>query len=95
MISGIYKMNVEITKPLSLGCNVKYLNRLLSDYSLWELVDFLKSFKLAEARREEASKHHKFDKVNNKKAMEFPPINPEFLKLKEAIEKEIRNKQNA
>lgn len=74
---------------------MKYLNKEIAEYSIWDLTIILNSLKVAEARREEASKHHKFDKVNNKKAMEFPPINSEFLKLKEAIEKEIRNKQNA
>ena len=48
----------------------------------------------AEKRREVASKHKKFDKANNIKAMEFPPINPEYFKIKTAIEEEIRKKQN-
>ena len=61
-----------------------YRGKLLSAYSLWELGEIEASLKEAEAKREEASKHHKFDKVNNKKALEFPSINPEFLKLKNA-----------
>ncbi len=72
-----------------------YCGKALSEYSLWDLGVIEKSLKDAEAKREEASKHHKFDKIKNKKAMEFPPPNPEFLKLKSAIEAEIRKKQNA
>lgn len=68
---------------------MNYLGKPLFEYSLWELGDIEKSFKDAEAKREEASKHSKFEK------MEFPSPNPEFLKLKDAIEEEIRNRQNA
>jgi hypothetical protein len=71
-----------------------YCGKHLSDYSLWELATIEKSLLDAEARRDEASKHVKFNKATNKKAMEFPPPNPEFLKLKSAIEVEIRNRQN-
>lgn len=71
-----------------------YNGKELSEYSLWELQAIKTSLKEAEDKREEASKHHKFDKVNNKKAMEFPPPNPNFLILKEAVEEEIRKKQN-
>ena len=72
-----------------------YNGKELSNYPLWDLGLIEKSLKEAEARRNEASKHHKFDKVRNKKAIEFPPPNPEFLKLKEAVEEAIRKKQNA
>lgn len=71
-----------------------YCGQSLSAYSLWDLGMIEKSLLDAEARREEASKHYKFDKIKNKKAMEFPSPNPEFLKLKSAIEIEIRNRQN-
>lgn len=71
-----------------------YNGKPLSSYDLWALGELEASLKAAEARREEASKHHKFDKVNNKKAMDFPPPNPEFLKLKNAVEEAIRKKQN-
>lgn len=73
---------------------MNYQNKPLSEYSLWELGDIEKSLKEAEARREEASKHPKFDKASNKKAMEFPPPNPAFIELKTAIEEEIRKRQN-
>ena len=72
-----------------------YNDKLLTDYSLWDLGLVLKTLRDAEAKREEASKHPKFDTKNNKKAIPFPPPNPNFLKLKDAIEAEIRKKQNA
>lgn len=59
-----------------------------------QLEGLLKGLQAAEAKRGEASKHLKFDKVNNKKAMEFPNTNPAFLKLKIAIEEEIRKRKN-
>lgn len=72
----------------------KYGGKDISTYSLWELGDFLKRIEEAEDKREAASKHKKFDKANNKQAMEFPPPNPEYLKIKNAIIEEIRKKQN-
>lgn len=74
---------------------MKYGGKEISEYDLWELGDIEKTFKDAMNRRDAASKHEKFDKTKNKNAMEFPPINPEFLKLKDEVEKEIRKKQNA
>lgn len=74
--------------------DVVYKGNRLSHYSLWELGTIKHELNAALANREEASKHHKFDKKNNKKALEFPPINPEFLKLKNAVELEIRKRQN-
>lgn len=67
---------------------MNYLGKPISEHSLWALGEILKSFNDAETKREAASKHPKFEK------MEFPPVNPEFLKLKEAVELEIRKKQN-
>lgn len=66
-----------------------YNGKLISEHSLWDLGIIEKSLNEAIAKREKASQHSKFNK------MEFPPINPEFLKLKEAVEAEIRKKQNA
>lgn len=71
-----------------------YNGKPLSSYSLWDLGKVYQSLKEAEAKREEASKHPKFDTKNNKKAIPFPPPNPNFLKLKDAIELEIRKKQS-
>lgn len=67
---------------------MNYLGKPLDEYSLWELGIIETNLKEAEAKREKASKHSKFEK------MEFPPINPEFLKLKKAVEEAIRKKQN-
>lgn len=72
-----------------------YGEKPLSAYSLWELGLIEKSLKDAMAKRNEASKHPKFDKNNAKNVGSLPPPNPEFLKLKTAIEEEIRKKQNA
>lgn len=72
-----------------------YCGQPVSSYSLWELGAIKQSLLDAEARREVASKHPKFDKNNSKNVGSFPPPNPEFLKLKSAIETEIRNRQNA
>jgi len=74
---------------------IKYGSKPLSDYSLWELGLIEMSLKQAEARREEASKHQKFSKSNPKNVGAFPAPNPEFVKLKIAIEEEIKRKQNA
>lgn len=68
---------------------MNYLGKPILEHDLWALGEILKSFKDAEAKREIASKHEKFKK------MEFPPPNPSFLELKEAVELEIRKKQNA
>lgn len=67
----------------------EYKGKALVDYTLWELGDILTSFVEAETKRNEASTHKKF------KDMEFPPINPNFVKLKNQVEETIRNKQNA
>lgn len=79
---------------------MKYGGREISEYSLWELGNIETAFKTTLDKREAASKHVKFneDRVINDKnvvKMEFPPINPEFLKLKAEVEAEIRKKQNA
>lgn len=73
---------------------IQYGGKSISSYSLWGLGQFLERMEEAEKKREVASKHKKFDKANNIKAMEFPPINPEYFKIKTAIEEEIRKKQN-
>lgn len=75
-----------------------YQNKPLSAYSLWELGLVEKDIQAALARREEASKHPKFnvDRMKDGKKilkMPFPPPNVEFLKLKDAIEAEIKNRQ--
>ena len=66
-----------------------YQGAPLSSYSLWELGQFEKSFIEADKKREEASTHEKLIKRNIK----LPPPNPEYLKLKSAIENEIKFRQ--
>lgn len=66
-----------------------YAGKDLTDYDLWALGMLLQTFKNAEKKREEASKHPKFNKLK------LPPINPTFLELKNEVEKEIRKKQGA
>ena len=76
-----------------------YGNKPLANINLWELGEILNRLNEAEARREAAAKHAKFNtdrQVNGKKVlkMDFPPPNPEFSKLKNAIELEIKRKQS-
>lgn len=66
-----------------------YRGQPLSSYKLWDLGLIEKSLKEAEAVREEAAKHPKFTKMK----ITLPPPNVEFLKLKDAIETEIKNRQ--
>jgi len=68
-------------EPLSYG------GKLISAMSLWELGDVEKILNKSLADREEAAKHPKFG------TMELPPPNPKFLELKNAVELEIKNKQ--
>lgn len=63
-----------------------YNGKLISSYDVWALGTILKSMNDALAKREEARTNKKFDK------MAFPTPNPEFLKLKTAIEEEIKRK---
>lgn len=72
-----------------------YAGKDLAILDLWALSDILKSLNAAEERRELASKHPKFDRASNAKAMEFPPPNPEFLKLKAEVEAQIKQRQGA
>lgn len=74
--------------------DISYGGKPLSLYNLWELGQFLKRIEEAEDKREKASKHKKFDKATNKQAMEFPPANAEYFKIKNAIIEEIRKKQD-
>jgi hypothetical protein len=68
-----------------------YQSQPLSSYSLWELGQFLKTFIDADKRREDAANHERLKKRNIK----LPPPNPEYLKLKSAIEAEIKFRQEA
>lgn len=72
---------------------MKHAGRDIADLELPQLEAILNGLQIAESQREKARLHHKFDKVSNKKALEFPPINPNFLKLKNAIVEEIKNRK--
>lgn len=67
----------------------EYKGKSLTDYTLWELGEIAVTLTEAEDRRIAASTNTKFEK------MEFPPINPNFVKLKNQVQLEIRKKQNA
>lgn len=71
---------------------VSYGGKPLSQYGLWELGQFLKNIEAAEAKREEAAKHPKFS--DKKTKLFLPNPNPEYFKIKEAIEAEIKKRQN-
>jgi hypothetical protein len=73
----------------------KYRGKELKEYFTSQLEAILGGLQSALNKRNEASKHPKFDKINNKKGMDFPPPNPEFLKLKTAIEEELKVRKNA
>lgn len=78
---------------------ISYGGKPLSQYSLWELGQFKANIEKAEEQREKASKHVKFneDRVINNKTVQkinFPDPNPNYFKIKEAIEEEIRKRQN-
>lgn len=64
-----------------------YKGQELATYDLWDLGQILADLELAVAKRTEASNHPKFQK------MQFPPPNPEFLKLKTEVENLIRERQ--
>lgn len=66
-----------------------YRGQPLSSLSLWELGLVEKSIKEAEAVREATKDHPRLVKRN----LVLPSPNPEFLKLKEAIENEIKSRQ--
>ena len=68
---------------------MNYHGKDLSTFFTSQLEAILGGLQDAENKRNEASKHEKFRK------MPFPPPNPEFLKLKSAIEEEIRKRKNA
>ena len=72
--------------------DISYGGKPISQYSLWELGDFLKRIEAAEDKREAASKHKKFNNPNEK--LILPEANPKYLEIKNAITEEIRKKQN-
>lgn len=63
----------------------------LSSMNLWALGKLLDHLTNQEDARAKASMHKKFNDRTTK--LKLPPPNPEFLKLKDAVEAEIRKKQ--
>lgn len=66
---------------------MKYLNKELSEYNVWELCAILSHFNSMEAKRDKSKQHIKFNK------MDFPSPNPAYLELKQSIEQEIENRK--
>lgn len=64
----------------------------ISDLSDKELLEALSSYQEAEDKRNDASKHPKFDKESPKYIGEFPPINPEFAEIKKGLIEEIEKR---
>ena len=79
---------------------MKYKNKELSEFSLWELEQAKYEFDHAEARRDNASKHPKFNEdrvINNQKIpkMEMAEIaNPAYIELKQAIQEEFEKRKS-
>lgn len=72
---------------------MKLAGRDLTDLSLEQLTASLAAMQSADADRQIASTHHKFDKMNNPKAIVFPANNPSFEKLRIAIKEEIEKRK--
>lgn len=70
---------------------MKYHLTEVSELDDWTLTIAYENCNKAEKQREEASKHPKFN-VGNKR-MEFPPVNPEFIKLKNEIIDEMKKRE--
>ena len=71
-----------------------YNNKDLKEYSPSQLEAILSGLQASEQKRNEAASHPKFDKSHPKYVGSFPPPNPEFLKLKSAIEEELKVRKN-
>lgn len=68
---------------------MKLAGRDLSELSLEQLTSSLAAMQDAGNNRLEASRHYKFDKANNPKAILFPANGSAFENLKIAIQEEI------
>lgn len=71
-----------------------YKGKPTEDFTDTELATTANEFDAAIEKRKKASFHKKFNKELDPNAMEFPPINPEFLKLKIAIDQEVEKRKN-
>jgi hypothetical protein len=65
-----------------------YRGKKLGDYTSEQLKAILVNMAGVLETRIHASKHDKFTRTDGK-ALEFPPLNPNFVKLKSAIENEL------
>ena len=72
---------------------MKYGHKEISELLDIEIVQAYQNCLHAEHKRATASLHFKFDKVNNKKAMEFPDINPAFIELKDELAREMKKRK--
>jgi hypothetical protein len=68
-----------------------YQGKTLALMDLWALGLLLDYLTDQEDRRTAATKHEKFN--NPKTKLKLPPPNPKFIELKNAVEAEIRKKQ--
>jgi hypothetical protein len=69
----------------------------LKSYTLKQLVHVAEELMRVEAKRILASNHEKFNKdrtINGRivKKMDFPSVNPNFTKLKHAVELELKER---
>lgn len=69
-----------------------YNGKPLSSMDLWALGALLDYLTDQEDRRALARKHKKFNDPKTK--LTLPPPNPKFIELKNAVETEIRKRQN-
>jgi len=66
----------------------------ISELDDWTLTEAYNNCGQAERQREKASQHTKFNADTDKrKKMEFPPINPQFVKMKNEIEIEMKKRK--
>lgn len=68
---------------------MNYLGKPLSEYFTSQLKSILSGLQAAENKRNTAASHDKFKKMN------FPEPNTEFVKLKSAIEEELKGRKDA
>lgn len=70
---------------------MKYQLKEISELDDWFLIDAYDKCGQAEKQREEASKNPKF--TTDKKKMQFPPVNPKFIEMKNEIESEMKKRK--
>jgi hypothetical protein len=68
---------------------MQYAGKEISELDDLTLIQSVQRMNAALEKRQEASKHPKFDKNNAKNVGSFPPPNPVFLEIKNALENEM------